>query len=252
MIVGLFQFDPIWEDKQANKDVIEETVSKFDGQLDWLILPEMCLTGFSLDTNRSTISDQDIDFFRSICKKKRINITFGAVLENRNAMLTISSEGSLLNRYNKNHLFSFAQENLYYTPGNNPEGFHLCDISVSPRICYDLRFQYMFWDFASNTDVFAIIASWPEQRRLHWLTLLQARAIENQSYVIGVNRVGKDPYLFYTGDSAVFAPDGQMLLNCGNKTGIFTLQIDKADVAVTRKNFPVLLDRKKNNNLQAL
>lgn len=246
MKVGLFQYDICWEDKDASKKRILSILGRDPKiKLDWLIFPEMTLSGFSMDISKTSLNDSDVDFFKSIAKDLGSFVSFGGVMNNNNTALTISPEGSLINKYSKMHLFGYGDETAHYQAGLKYEVFEIGGLRVSPAICYDLRFSYMFWDHAVDVDAFFVIASWPKTRSEHWKTLLKARAIENQSYLIGVNRIGSGGKLEYSGDSAVYGPFGQDLLNCGNKEGVFVTDLSKDLVVSTRRDYPFLSDRKK-------
>ena len=119
-------------------------------------------------------------------------------------------------------------------------------MTIAPIICFDLRFPYLFWNQASQTDLFVVVSSWPARRAEHWMRLLQARAIENQAYVVGVNRTGRDPSLEYGGNSMIFDPLGKILLDCQGKEGIFLCpeDITQSFVLKTRSRFPFLKERR--------
>jgi predicted amidohydrolase len=112
-------------------------------------------------------------------------------------------------------------------------------------VCYDLRFADEFWGLAEDTDAYVVVANWPEARREHWRLLLRARAVENQAYVVGVNRVGRDKTLVYTGDSAVIDPLGVALVECSSGESVVTADIDAATVSATRSTLPFLRDRRR-------
>lgn len=245
MKVGLFQYDISWEDKAKNKDKIMQIIDRdVKTKLDWLIFPEMTLTGFSMDTKRTILLDEDLAFFRTLSKKLDSNISFGGVKDKKNMAITLDTKGDILSSYAKRHLFSYAKEDLYYVAGNIPEVFEVMGMKVLPSICYDLRFSNMFWDRAKNTDVIFVMANWPSSRREHWKTLLKARAIENQAFVVGVNRIGVSPFLDYSGDSLMFGPFGEEKLNCSNGEGVFIVDISKQELDSVRKEYPFLKDRK--------
>lgn len=237
MRVALCQLNTAWEDKEANKKRISRIVAGV--RTDWLVFPEMALTGFSMNARATELSRADIEFFRSLARRKRAAVTFGGVLKNRNCSVTFDSGGRKLCQYSKIHLFSLAHENKHFEPGTAAKSFRFTGLRVSPLVCYDLRFPYVF---RMSADIFVIIANWPSARVEHWTTLLRARAIENQAFVIGVNRVGRDPNVSYPGNSMVVEPDGSVALKCGGKEGVFEVAIDTSKVECVRKSFPVLKD----------
>lgn len=245
MKIGIVQLDPVWEDKSSTKMVLRSLTYKSlqHNNVEWVIYPEMTLTGFSMNEKKTTLDEVDRRFFCEMAVEFRVYITYGGVIDNRNKSVTIAPDGCIINDYSKIHLFSYAQEHKYYQPGKDMYTFPIYGLHVTPAICYDLRFSNIFWTRAAKTDLYCIIANWPSTRTHQWRSLLVSRAIENQAYVIGVNRVGSDPGLSYDGNSLVVAPDGDIILDCGNKEGIFFAQLDINHVDRLRKSFPVLQDR---------
>lgn len=249
MKIGLFQYDIKWENKLENKLKISSILDDYKGDSpEWIIFPEMTLSAFSMNTEKTMLSDDDIDFFRRIAKSKNCFVSFGGVKALKNTVFTIGPSGKIINEYSKLHLFSYGDENSSYKPGTkktafSARSFDLGELRVIPSICYDLRFSYMFWDYAKETDLFFVIANWPASRREHWMTLLKARAIENQTYFVGVNRVGKDKDLIYSGDSLLIDPMGKELLHCEEKEGLFVTELEKKLISSVREKFPFIKDR---------
>jgi len=244
MKICICQYSIEWENKQANKRKICDILSKVKQQVQWIIFPETCLTGFTFNKNLQT-TYKDLTFFSEITKKFRAYLSFGGVYNKENVCITINPEGSLISKTSKIHMFSPSGEHLYHKQGSTFSPFIINNTRITPFICYDLRFAPMFWTAAEKTDVFLVIANWPEKRRTHWKTLLRARAIENQAFVIGVNRTGSSPVADYYGDSCVISPDGEIILDAKNREKAFIVDIKPDDVCTSRKNFPVLKDRKK-------
>ena len=122
--------------------------------------------------------------------------------------------------------------------------FDLDGVRVSPFVCYDLRFADDFWALATTTDLYVVVANWPAPRREHWSTLLRARAIENQAYVVGVNRVGSADGLDYVGDSAIIDPLGNVLTSAWTEQTVLMADVDTDRVTATRERFPFLADRR--------
>ena len=246
MKVGLFQYDMSWEDKALNKAKITSILDEYKGENpDWTIFPEMTLSGFSMNPDNTSLSDEDIDFFRLIAKSKGCYVSFGGVKNLKNILFTVDKNGEIISEYSKIHLFSYGDETANYESGTEQKVFDVEGTKVLPSICYDLRFTYMFWDQAKKAEVFFVIASWPASRREHWMTLLKARAIENQAYVIGVNRIGRDNNLEYAGDSLLIDPLGKEIVNCGTKEGLFFGLVDRTIVESVRGKFPFIKDRKR-------
>ena len=244
MKIGLFQYNMAWENKDENKSKILSLLASSDTKnIDWMRFPEMTLTGFSMDLSKSTINDEDINFFKKISKDRSCNVSFGGVVNSNNRVITINKKGEVMNQYSKVHLFGYGDETKHYKAGSDETSFELEGLRIRPLVCYDLRFPYLFWDNAAKTDLFFVIASWPSSRRLHWTTLLKARAIENQCFVIGVNRIGNDPKLAYSGDSVILDPLGNEVLNCGQQEGLQTAEINVSEVLKTRESYPFLKDR---------
>jgi len=246
MKVGIFQYDMSWENKSSNQEKIGVLLNagRIPEKLDWLIFPEMTLTGFSMNREKTTLAVEDGDFFCDIAKRFGMHVTYGGVMSGGNRAITLDRTGMVVNEYSKMHLFSYADEHKYYSPGEKQSAFDINSFRITPLICYDLRFSYLFWDRAIDTDAYAVIASWPASRILHWRSLLQARAIENQSYVIGVNRVGTDPKNSYCGNSMVIDPMGNIVLDCGDQEGLFETEINSHMVDETRKRYPFQKDRR--------
>jgi predicted amidohydrolase len=246
MQAGICQFNIVWENREANRAKIGAMIAAYRGEkpLDWLILPEMTLSGFSMKNDKTTLDAGDIAFFSDLAQSQHMAISFGGVQDRRNWLFTVDNQGQMLSRYAKMHLFSFAHENTAYLPGDAPVSFILGDLRVSPFVCYDLRFADVFWRLATCTDVFVVVANWPQLRIEAWNTLLKARAMENQAYVIGVNRIGSDTKVNYPGKSAVLSPWGTTLLDCGDEEGIFGVELRPQAVSEVREKFPVLQDRR--------
>ncbi len=243
MKISLVQPDMCWEDKSATKKRIEALLNAADIDADLMIFPEMTLTGFSMDSLKTCCDEADRDFFAAIANRFSCAVTYGSVENGFNCQRTLDKNGNDIACYRKIHLFSFAGEDKFYSKGGETLTFELNGARITPFICYDLRFAYLFWDKAAETDIFLVNASWPASRSLHWKSLLRARAIENQAFVIGVNRTGSDPKASYSGDSAVYSPLGEAVLECGNAEGVFSTDIDFAAAAETRSFFPFGRDR---------
>ena len=245
MRIALCQFDMAWEDAAANKKKILTLVDRCREPFDWIVFPEMTLSGFSMDAAKTATTAEDVAFFADLARRRSSWVSFGAVHDKFNRLVTLDRSGKTVSSYSKMHLYSFGGEDKSYRPGERQETFPMEAFSVTTAICFDLRFPGVFWDPAEKTDIFVVVASWPARRREHWTTLLRARAIENQCYVVGVNRTGKDPSLEYSGDSVVYDPLGKVVLDCGDKEGVFIPRdsVDRALVLKTRERFPFLKDR---------
>jgi omega-amidase len=247
MRVTLVQFAPVWEDRAASRARIADLLAGV--RSDWIVLPEMALSGFTMSREASTWDRADFDFFSSLARGRGCHVTVGAVVEGCNTALAFSPDGSIAAAYRKRHLFSFSGEERHYQAGTARCSYAVCGFRVAQAICYDLRFPNHFWPDADGTDAYCVIAAWGGKRAEHWKILLRARAIENQAWVIGVNRVGSEPSgqaarVEYSGDSAVIDPQGRTLLDCGLAEGAFTAELDPKAAPEWRRAFPALLDRR--------
>lgn len=160
-----------------------------------------------------------------------------------NSFVLAGPDGTV-HRYHKIHPFTFGGEDKHFRPGSGFLQVTVEGVRLSLFVCYDLRFSDEFWGLATTTDAYLVPANWPESRRLHWMTLLQARAIENQAYVIGVNRVGTGNGLVYSGDSRIVDPLGELLATGSQAETILFADIDPAKVVDVRDRFRFLPDRR--------
>jgi omega-amidase len=250
MKIALIQYNPEWENKAANKKKILSMIKDIEGT-DLLIFPEMTLTGFTMKSKdmSETIQGDSYRFFSSIASEKSSNI-FAGVIERRNnrnynTLIHIKPDGHLVKLYRKVHPFSYSDENKYYFGGSKPAITKIKKWNVGLTICYDLRFPELFRKYGKKrTHLIVNIANWPDTRIEHWRTLLKARAIENQCYVAGVNRVGKDPKLNYIGFSSVFDPMGKEIVALETDEKVIVVDINKNYVNEVREKFPFLNDIK--------
>ena len=250
MKVALCQLDIVWEDKEANhRRVIDllDSAALESGSL--LVLPEMFSTGFSM--NVSAIAERNdqpsIRFMQGLARDRGIYVIGGVVTEGtnslgRNEAVGFAPDGTEAVRYAKIHPFQGA-ESRNYAGGAEIQTFECGGFRASPFVCYDLRFPEVFrMAVCSGAELFIVIANWPEKRIHHWVTLLQARAVENQAYVAGVNRCGKDPYLKYPGRSLIIDPQGRILAEADSQEQILTAKLNPESVTTWRRAFPVLKD----------
>lgn len=251
MRVGLGQLDIIWENKEQNQIKCEHMLKEAKEQhIDLIIFPEMTLTGFSMHTDkigeRFECSDT-IAFFQKKSIEYHMAIIFGYV-EKQNAKalnrLVLVEQGRVLIHYAKIHPFSFGEENLYYQGGSALGQCILKDFQISTFICYDLRFPEIFQACSVNSEVMIVIANWPKARMEHFKALLKARAIENQCYVIGVNRVGEGNGLIYNGGSGIYDPYGKLITKETDSEKLIIGIVDKDTVTNYRKDFPQQKDKR--------
>jgi predicted amidohydrolase len=160
-----------------------------------------------------------------------------------NTFVLASPRGEL-HRYRKIHPFTYGGEREAFAAGSEVVTVDVDGVRVTPFICYDLRFADVFWETAASTDLYVVPANWPETRRRHWRALLVARAIENQAYVVGCNRVGSGGKLTYVGDSAVISPMGDVLASAAEVETTLQVDVEPARVAEVRSRFPFAADRR--------
>jgi predicted amidohydrolase len=160
-----------------------------------------------------------------------------------NTLLLAGPSGEAV-RYRKIHPFTFAQEHEHYGAGTDHVTATVDGVRLTLFVCYDLRFADEFWKSAPATDAYVVPANWPERRRHHWTTLLRARAIENQAYVVGVNRVGEGGGLAYRGDSRIVDPWGEILAGAAGQEALVIADLDPGVVRHARDSFPVHRDRR--------
>lgn len=250
MKAALIQYSPIWENKDANKDKIINHLKDLT-EVDLLVLPELTLTGFTMNSEKycEELSEDTSEFYSSLARKHTSNIIGGLIEKYTNkiynTLLHFDSNGELRAKYRKIHPFSYSDEDKHYNSGIEPVITEINGLKTGLTICYDLRFPELYRFYGkSRVDLIVNIANWPDTRIEHWRTLLKARAIENQCYVIGVNRVGDDPKLHYNGFSSVIDPMGKEIISCENEEKILVADIDKDQVNNIRGKFPFLIDIK--------
>jgi len=250
MKIALIQYNPDWENKESNKQKILSMIKDIEG-VELFVFPEMTLTGFTMKSKEmsETIQADSFRFFSSIAKEKSTNI-FAGIIERRNkniynTLIHIKPDGELVKLYRKVHPFSYSGENKHYYAGSKPAMTKIKSWKIGLTICYDLRFPELFRKYGrKRSHLIVNIANWPDTRIEHWRTLLKARAIENQCYVAGVNRVGKDPKLNYVGYSSVFDPMGKEIVAVENEEKVIVVDLDKNYVNEVREKFPFLDDIK--------
>ena len=249
MNVHLAQVDIAWEDPGVNRERIAALLEGVEIRAgDLVVLPEMAFTGFSLDVAR-TVSDAAAGegFLRDLALRRACTVVGGLVApvgsRATNQALAFGPDGALLARYSKLQPFSIGGEAAAHAAGDEIVGFRWAGLRVAPFICYDLRFPEHFrYAAGEGAEMFVVIANWPVRRIDHWLTLLQARAIENQAAVVGVNRCGTDPSLTYNGRSVVVSPHGHLIADAGEGERVVTAAIDPEEIRHWRRDFPALSD----------
>lgn len=248
MRITVIQNDIFWEDKQSNFNSLEKIIKPLFNKTDLIVLPEMFNTGFSMNPGR--LGENPDSETISWMKKLSVAGNFAVcgsyiVTENGNAFnrfVFVASETETTS-YDKRHLFSMGNEDKYFTSGKNRVIFNYKGFRILPIICYDLRFPV--WSRNRNDyDLLICVANWPESRREVWNTLLKARAIENQCFVAGANRVGIDgPGIKYCGDSIILNPRGETLQEAiSNAESVLTTDLSLSELTAFREKFPAWKD----------
>ena len=257
MIVAGLQTDIAWEDPQENfrrVDALAEGLLKGEGDArrpHLLVLPEMFATGFSMEARKvAAFAGETRDFLADLARRHSVAVLGGYAEPGSprpaNACSLFGPDGSELLHFRKLHPFSLAGEQEHYTPGDSLATAEVAGARVTPFICYDLRFPEPFRAAAAGTHLFCVIANWPAKRREPWSLLLRARAIENQAYVLGVNRVGPGGGEPHSGDSVLLDPLGQVVAEAKGEEapGAFMGAVDPETVAAIRGRFTFLRDRR--------
>jgi len=250
--IAAIQSEIVWEDPEENFKKLRPWIAVGAAAGARLIaLPEMFACGFSMATERISEAPggATTEFLQEQARVHGLWIC-GSLPElprgaarPYNTMVIAGPQGEL-HRYQKIHPFTFAGEHLHYAAGEQHLTLTIEGARLSFFICYDLRFADEIWGRAPESDGFVFVANWPARRRLHWSALLRARAIENQVYVVGVNRVGSAQGLEYSGDSAIIDPWGELLVSAAGDPTILIGEIDPGRVAEARAKLPVMQDRR--------
>ncbi len=250
MKVAILQLDVAWEDVPANHARAARQLEEAAGLgARLVILPEMFATGFSMEARRIAQPEggPTESFLRERAAALGLHVLAGVAEVSEplpaNRALLVSPDGGV-RRYTKIHPFSFAGEEKAMRSGDEVVTWDVEGLRVTPLVCYDLRFPEPFRLAAEETDLYAVIANWPERRRHHWSLLLRARAVENLAFVAGVNRVGEGGDLRYVGDSALVGPWGETILSAAEQEAVLVADVSPAAVAEARARFPVLADRR--------
>jgi len=252
VIVAGIQHDIVWERPEENflrlAPMLERAAA--DGAR-LVVLTEMYATGFSMKTDRiaEPVDGRSARFLAAQAQAHGLWVC-ASVPERAepsarpfNQLVLAAPDGST-RRYAKIHPFTFGREHEHYTPGADFLTVEIEGTRCSFFVCYDLRFADEFWALAEQTDCYVLPANWPASRRDHWMTLLRARAIENQAYVVGVNRVGDGGRLHYYGDSMIVDPFGEIVAQAADTETIIAANVDPERVRSVRAEYPFLQDRR--------
>jgi predicted amidohydrolase len=244
--ITLIQSDIIWEDRISNLKKYQEKINQIEST-DLIILPEMFTTGFSMNPKdiSEKMNGETVQWMKENASKIDSAICGSIIIEEDdkyfNRFIWVNPDGSI-HHYDKRHLFSFAGENENYTPGNDKIIIEYKGWKICPLICYDLRFPVWSRNL-EDYDLLIYVANWPDKRKSAWKSLLTARAIENQCYVIGVNRVGNDSKNYYSGDSSLINALGETLYTNSHIEEIYSNTISKYDLNKIKTQLPFLNDR---------
>jgi omega-amidase len=251
MKVAICQLDLHWEDPELNYKKVRRLLEhRRDLHDSLIVLPEMFSTGFSMNVPAVTAEEpaRTESMVRELASTTRGCVLAGLGVPGadgygKNIAIAINPEGEKLAEYTKIHPFTFGGETKHYERGDSISLFSWQGFQVCPFICYDLRFPEIFrGGVKKGAEVYCVIANWPDRREFHWVNQLQARAIENQAYVIGVNRCGSDPALNYSGRSMVVDPHGKIVADAGNGECVVVVDLDPEVVRGWRREFPLLGD----------
>ncbi len=258
--IASVQLDSKWQDTAANLQQLNSLIKETNlSDCDVLVLPELFHAGFSMAVDLVAEPQQGVIYqaLSQLAKNHAIYIIAGVAQKTSglesdikilgakalNTAVVFDRAGKEIACYVKNYTFTYAEEGDYYQAGNQSVAFELEGVSCSVFICYDLRFPELFRKVAKQVEVIFVIANWPESRQSHWETLLKARAIENQCFIVGVNRLGKDGNdLNYIGGSMVVDPLGDVLSYGQEADDVIMTEIDPLLVQQVRKQFPFLQD----------
>lgn len=248
--ITVFQGYLFWENTDKNLQNISLRLSGgIREKTDLIILPEMFSTGFTMDAERlaEPMDGKTMKWMHEIARQYDCVVTGSIIIKENdkyyNRLVWMRTDGTY-DHYDKRHLFALGKEHGTYTAGTEKLFVELNGWRICPMICYDLRFPVWLRNHADNPyDLLILVANWPERRALHWRTLLPARAVENQAYVIGVNRVGHDGNeVYHSGDSTCIDPNGNVVYYKRDEDDVYTFSIIADEVKKARRALPFLKD----------
>jgi omega-amidase len=250
--ITIIQTNLHWENKAANLRMLKNKINAIEEKTEIIVLPEMFTTGFSMQPQlfAETMEGETIQWMKEVSANNKVALTGSIIIKEEdkyfNRLIWMLPNGEL-GYYDKRHLFAYGDEHTHYTAGNKRLIASVKGWKINLQICYDLRFPV--WARQQSTtnereyDVLIYVANWPDKRIHAWKTLLCARAIENQSYVIGVNRIGEDGNkIYHSGNSLIIDPLGQVLYYMADEEDIFTIVLEKEKLEEVRAKFPFWRD----------
>jgi predicted amidohydrolase len=248
--ITLLQTAPVWEDKEANYKLAAEWIAgeAEKGTLEIVLLPELWATGFSMDTEKlgETMEGETVSWMRDTAKKHRCIVGGSVIIKEEekyfNRFVWMQPNGEH-HHYDKRHLFAFGEEDEHFSAGNRRVIVQAKGWKICLQVCYDLRFPVWSRNAGGEYDLLIYVASWPERRAIAWDTLLPARAIENQAYLVGLNRTGEDGHgVVHAGGSTVYDAEGKTVWAAGALPRVHTVVLDKETLLHTRSHYPFLSD----------
>lgn len=249
--ITTFQAYLFWENIDKNLQNLALRLSGIREKTDLIILPEMFSTGFSMNTTAlaEEMNGKTMTWMLKQAERFESVITGSLIIKEKgkfyNRLIWMRPDGTY-EKYDKRHLFAMARENEFYTAGTEKLIVDLNGWKICPIICYDLRFPVWLRNTEPEYDLLLLVANWPERRALHWRTLIPARAVENQAYVVAVNRVGHDGNeIYHSGDSMCIDPNGKTVYYKPNDEDLYTFSISNDEVIKARQSFPFLKDADK-------
>ena len=273
LTITTIQSNLIWEEKSANLRLLEQKIAGIEEKTEIVVLPEMFNTGFSMrpEALAETMDGETVEWMKRVSRENGIVLTGSLMIEEAgnyyNRLVWMLPNGQY-GHYDKRHLFAFGEEDKHYSPGNKRLIASVKGLKINLQVCYDLRFPVWARQAPSHElrsfplqgtpkgeefsapeyDLLIYVANWPERRSHAWKTLLCARAIENQCYVVGVNRVGSDgKNVYHSGNSLVIDPLGQVLYHMADEEDVNTITLQKEMLEDVRSKFPFWKDADKFN-----
>ena len=244
--ITTFQTYLFWENIDKNLEYLTLRLTSIRETTDLIVLPEMFNTGFSMNPDKlaEKMNGKSIKWMHEQAKKYKCVVTGSIIIKeknnNYNRLIWMRPDGSY-EYYDKRHLFGLGEEDQHYKAGAKKLFVELKGWKICPVICYDLRFPVWLRNTNQEYDLLLIVANWPERRSLHWRSLIPARAIENQAFVVGVNRVGHDGNeVYHSGDSMCIDPNGKVIYYKPNDEDLYTFSINKDVVTEARASLPFL------------